>query len=127
MKIKNLPVFLLLAILPALAGCLAVVAAGGAAGGMAYIKGELLVELEKEVTAVNNAIEKAGQRLELHPISAERDLMGGKFVFRNAQDEKITVTSTARTSKGTELSIRVGMFGDQQRSQMILDRIRKEL
>jgi hypothetical protein len=126
---KNLPlsVVLLSVLSLGLTGCLAVVAGGAAAGGVAYVRGELRIDLDHRVASVNRAIEKAGNRLELHPISADSDQMGGQFVFRNAHDDKITVTSTARTDTTTSLSIRVGVFGDQQKSQQLLDAIRAQL
>lgn len=128
MKSKTLLHLLILSLIPVfLGGCVAVVAAGGAAGGVAYIKGELRVTLDETVTDVSNAVEEAGEELELNRISGDRDLMGGKFVFRNAQDQKITVTTTAETEATTELKIRVGLFGDEQKSQLILDRIRDNL
>ena len=108
-------------------GCVAVVAASGAAGGVAWVRGELQVPLEAHVSKVNGAIEEAGKDLGLHPISKEKDLLSGKDVFRNAQDEKITVTSEAQTSESTMVGIRVGMFGDQAQSQLILDKIRGNL
>jgi uncharacterized membrane protein len=128
MKAKALFNLVILSLMPVfLGGCVAVVAAGGAAGGVAYIKGELRVTLDEPVTAVNNAVEAAGEDLELNRISGNRDLMGGKFIFRNAQDEKITITTTAETDETTKLEIRVGLFGDEQKSQLILDRIRGKL
>ncbi len=53
--------------------------------------------------------------------------MGGKYIYRNAQDEKITITTESESSETTTLRIRVGLFGDQQKSQLILREIRGEL
>ncbi|HKJ91081.1 MAG TPA: DUF3568 family protein [Oceanipulchritudo sp.] len=127
MKASQIPFLVILLILPVLQGCVAVVAAGGAAGGVAYVRGELRTLLEEEVEAVNEAVVEAGDSLGLKRISAEGDRMSGKYVYRNAQDEKITITTTSETSETTELRIRIGLFGDQQKSQFILREIRKEL
>lgn len=127
MKSISMRLFILCMIPILLGGCVAVVAAGGAAGGVAYVRGELKLVVEEPIRAVHDAVREAGKELELHAVSAETDLLGGKFIFRNAQDEKITVSTEAETTKSTELSIRVGLFGDQQQSQLILDRIRGHL
>jgi hypothetical protein len=128
MKSKALLNLLILSLIPVfLGGCVAVVAAGGAAGGVAYIRGELQVTLDERVADVNDAVEAAGKDLELNRISGERDQMGGKFIFRNAQDEKITITTTAETDATTKLGIRIGLFGNEQQSMLILDRIRDNL
>lgn len=127
MNIARIPILIFLLILPVLQGCVAVVAAGGAAGGVAYAKGELRTLFEEDVEAVNEAVVEAGDGLGLKQISAEGDRMSGKYVYRNAQDEKITITTESETSETTELRIRIGLFGDQQKSQLILQEIRKEL
>ncbi|MGC9452158.1 MAG: DUF3568 family protein [Oceanipulchritudo sp.] len=125
------PLFLLslLLLVPlAFSGCVAVVAAGGAAAGtVAYVRGELQIVLDDPVKNVNDAVEQTAEALELYTISRERDLLAGKFVYRNAQDEKITIKTEAQTRQMTKLGIRVGVFGDQQQSQLILDEIRRRL
>lgn len=118
---------MLLSLLPVISGCVAVVAAGGAAGGVAYVRGELQATLDEPVTAVNEAVIEAGEALGLNSISAAGDKLGGEFVFRNAQDEKVTIQTEPVTEKSTELGIRIGLFGDQARSQLILDAIKEEL
>lgn len=126
-NVKILCVLLLAISGMAMSGCVAVVAAGGAAGGVAWVRGELQVPLESKVQDVNQAVAEAGKDLGLHPISQEKDLLSGEFVFRNAQDEKIVVTTEAQTSASTLLGIRVGLFGDQAQSQLILDKIKSHL
>lgn len=118
---------LLLPLLLFMPGCVAVVAGAGAAGGVAYVRGELQAVLDQPAARVNEAVRAAGEALELQRISSESDRLGGKFVYRNARDEKIVVTSEAQTASTTQLGIRVGVFGDQTQSQLILDRIRKQL
>ena len=127
MQAFRISFFMIILILPLLQGCVAVVAAGGAAGGVAYVRGELRTLLEEDVETVNDAVVEAGDSLGLKRISADGDRMGGKYIYRNAQDEKITIKSESATSETTELRIRVGLFGDEQKSQLILREIRKAL
>ncbi len=110
-----------------LTGCVAVVAAGAAGGGVAYVRGELQAQLDADVTRVNTAVERAGHDLQLHAITQERDKLGGKFTYRNAKDQKITITTKALTAETATVGIRVGVFGDQTQSMLILDRIRARL
>ncbi len=65
--------------------------------------------------------------LQLHAITQERDKLGGKFTYRNAKDQKITITTKALTAETATVGIRVGVFGDQTQSMLILDRIRARL
>lgn len=120
-------VSLMITCLIGLSGCVAVVAAGGAAGGVAYVRGELQMQLDQPAHEVNSAVEDAAKEMELFQVERKRDLIGGQFVYRNAQDQKITITTEAQGQQITQLSIRVGIFGDQQQSQVILDRIRSHL
>ena len=126
--LKRLWIILLMSAgLAGLSGCVAVVAAGGAASGVAYVRGELQMQLEHPAKDVNAAVDAAAKELELFQLEGKRDLIGGRFVYRNAQDQKITIITEAHGQQITELRIRVGLFGDQQQSQVLLDAIRSQL
>lgn len=119
---------LFLALLPAaFSGCVAVVAAGGAAGGVAYVGGQLKTQLAEEVEDVNEAVLDAMDDFDFSRIEAATDNLGGKFVYRSAKDRKITITTSATSDETTELGIRIGILGDKDQSRMLLDAIRDEL
>jgi hypothetical protein len=108
-------------------GCVAVAVAGGAAGGVAWVKGELQVTQAADVTRMNEAVDAACADLDLIQISKATDKLGGKFVYRNSKDEKVSIVTEYQTEEATLLKIRIGMFGDQQQSQVILDAIQAKL
>jgi hypothetical protein len=74
-----------------------------------------------------DAIEATGTELKLFSISTERNLLGGKFIFRNSKDEKITIKTEAKTPEVTELRIQVGLMGDKAQSELLLEKIRENL
>lgn len=119
--------FAVLTSLTLFSGCVALVAAGGAAGTVAYVRGELHANLEADVPTLNDAVVEAARKLELAKISEDADKISGKFVYRNAKDTKITIKTEESTDTITELKIRVGWFGDENMSRRILNRIEKNL
>ena len=107
-------------------GCVAVVA-GGAVGGTAYLLGDLTVELETTPKHLREAVLGAGEELGLRKESGSGDELAGKYVFRNAKDEKITVSYEAQTASFITMKIRVGTFGDEAQSLRISDAIKQQL
>jgi hypothetical protein len=118
---------LLLAVLPLAGGCAAALAGGAGAGTVAYIKGELQANLEAPLGATLGATKRAVTKLDFVMISAAADRLAGEVVARTAQDEKITIALERVTSRVTQVSIRVGMFGDQTLSQVLMDEIKRQL
>ena len=53
--------------------------------------------------------------------------MSAVFVGRDAEDKKIRIKLTATQEDMTELSIRIGMFGDETKSRRIYEQIKKRL
>jgi hypothetical protein len=112
-------------------GCVAVVAGGAAvaaAGGTAYVMGDLKVTvIDVSASQLRSAISAAGGDLGLRAISGGGDELTGEYLFRNADDEKITVKYQARESGLTDLRIRVGTFGDEYMSQLVNQAIQRHL
>jgi hypothetical protein len=110
-----------------LGGCAAVAVGAGAAGAVAWYKGELKASLTQSVPTVNRAAEEAIDELKLFKISAKTDELTGNFTVRNAKDEKITIIVEKGGDGVTVLRIRVGMFGNEAVSRSILDTIKGNL
>lgn len=108
-------------------GCVAVVAGGVAAGGTAYMLGDLKVHVEAAPKRLRSAIVAAGKDLGLNQVSGAGDELTGKYIFRNAKDQKILVSYEAETMTLIKLSIRVGNFGDEAMSRRIDQAIQKRL
>lgn len=118
---------LLLAALPALSGCFAVVAAGAGAGTVAYVRGELETSLGDNYSKVVDATRTALKELEFARVSENKDALKAVFVSRTALDKKVEVTVEKVGDKSTKVKIRVGLFGDEQLSVSILDKIKSNL
>lgn len=108
-------------------GCVALAVGGAAVGGTAYVLGDLKVQVDASPKAVRSAIVAAGKDLGLNSVSGAGDELTGKYVFRNAKDQKIVISYEAQTPKVCDISIRVGNFGDEALSRRIDQAIQKRL
>ncbi|MDQ8193098.1 DUF3568 family protein [Coraliomargarita sp. SDUM461004] len=108
-------------------GCVAVVAGGAAAGGTAYVLGDLQVPVDASAQELEQAIKRGGQDLGLQYINGSGDQTAGKYLFRNAGDEKITVSYRTKSPVFYEMSIRVGTFGDSSVAASLNQAIQKHL
>ena len=109
------------------AGCVAVVAGGAAAGTVAYVRGELRTVLEADMNTSAAAVENARAKLEVFSQSGAKDQLSGKYVWRTADDRRVQIHLRKQTNTTTELTIRVGVFGDEAFSRIIYDTIRQGL
>jgi len=107
-------------------GC-AVALVGAGAGTVAYVKGSLKVVMDEELDDVYEATVKALYQLEITPSEKEKDALAARIAARNAQDDKITIKLKAAENNLTEVSIKIGFFGDRSQSQAIYDKIKENL
>lgn len=110
-----------------LSGCMLLAVGAGAAGTVAYVRGDLEAVEAKKLDTVYDATKKALEQLELSISKDTKDAMSAEITARDSQDKKITVKLTAATEDSTKLSIRFGVFGDETKSRMIHDQIKKNL
>ena len=108
-------------------GCVVAAVGGGAAGTVAYIRGDLEAVEAKDIGTVYKATEKALEELGLVVSKKTKDALSAKIIARDAQDKKITIKLNATTEEMTKLSIRVGMFGKETKSRLIYQKIRDNL
>lgn len=121
--------FLILALVStavAIQGCV-VAAVGAGMGTVAYVMGDLEVVEAKDIGTVYEATEKALEQLELNVTKKAKDATAAVIVARDAMDKKIKIRLSAKPDKITKLSIRVGMFGNEAKSRLIYDQIKKNL
>jgi len=107
------------------AGCLAVAAGAGAAGTVAYMAGDLETDVSEDLDTLYAATRKALGDLELGIIEGKsaKDGLSATLVARDADDKKVTVKLKSISDEMTELSIRVGVFGNETKSQLIYGKI----
>ena len=128
MRKKQVFVMVLLVITVGLVGgCMIAAVGAGAAGTVAYVRGDLEAVESKKLEAVYEATLKAVNKLELNVTKETKDSLSAVIVARDAQDKKITIKLNATTEDTTKLSIRVGLFGSETKSRLIYQKIHDNL
>jgi len=120
----------LLALSMVTSGCfLVAVGAAGAAGAgtVAYIRGELDASLGNRYDTVVGATDNAVGQLQFAKIRESKDAFSSEIVARTAEDKKIDIVIAKEADNLTKVKIRVGVFGDEEKSRAILDRVRANL
>jgi len=112
--------------LSALSGCI-LAAAGAGAGAVAYVRGDLEANLDSDYQKVVDAAHSAVGDLEFARVSENKDALKAVLVSRTALDKKVEITITKSANRLTNIKIRIGVFGDEEMSRTILDRIKARL
>jgi hypothetical protein len=126
----SLRLLVVLGTLAITSGCfLVAVGAAGAAGAgtVAYVRGELNATLGNQYNPVVDASSRAVSQLQFAMVSETRDAFNAEIIARTAQDKKIDITVTKQGDDLTNIRIRIGMFGNEEESRAILDRIKLNL
>lgn len=108
-------------------GCVAVAAAGAAGGTVAYLRGDLEATLPSGMDETQQAVRNAIEDLDLASVSSKEDRLTAEYVARTAKDERVTIALERETDDSTAINIRVGRFGDRDRSLQIYDAISERL
>ena len=110
-----------------LEGCMLAAVGIGAAGTVAYVRGDLESVESENIDSVYEAALKALQELELQPTRKSKDALGAEIITYDAQDKKITIRLKSAPEGTTKLSIRIGVFGSETKSRLIYQKIRENL
>ncbi len=127
---RNRSVFLVVSFVGAAllaGGCMVVAVGAGAAGTVAYLKGDLEAVEAANLDTVHKATLKALDELELRVTRKSKDLLSAEIIARDAADQKVTIKLKATTENTTKLSIRIGFFGSETKSRFIYQKIRDNL
>ena len=108
-------------------GCVVAAVGAGAAGTVAFIRGDLEAAEAKKLDVVYDATLKALEELELPVSQKSKDKMSALIVAHDARSKKIKIKLHATTEETTKISIRVGWFGSESKSRMIYEEIQKNL
>lgn len=112
----------------AASGCFALfVGAAAGAGGYAWIKGELEKEFNTSAERLYKAALKGMKKLDVAVKDDKHDRISAKLTGDFADGQAISINIDAITEKRATLKIRVGVFGDKTKSEMLLDAIQKSL
>ena len=101
--------------------------AGAGAAGVAYANGDLETTLEADPRVIEIATNKAFKSMDVKQVSSGSSAVDAEIVGRNASDDKIVVEVSSESETKSEVSIRVGTFGDEKMSLRVLDEIKKYL
>ena len=108
-------------------GCVVAAVGAGAAGTVAYIRGDLETVEAKGLDTVYEATQKALDELGLKVTKKAKDAMSAKIIARDAQDKKVTIKLSKTAENTTKLSIRIGTFGSETKSRLIYQKIHDNL
>jgi hypothetical protein len=108
-------------------GCVVAAVGAGAAGTVAYLRGDLQAVESSDLDSVYAATKKAIAELELSVTKDNKDALQAVIVARDAGDKKITIKLTKTAENSTKVSIRVGMFGSETKSRLIHQKIHDNL
>ena len=108
-------------------GCMLAAVGIGAAGTVAYVRGDLESIESESIDVLYDATLKALKELELLPTRKSKDALGAEIVTYDAQDKKITIKLKSEAEGTTKLSIRIGVFCSETKSRLIYQKIRDNL
>jgi hypothetical protein len=130
MKHRLLIAALLVSVVAGAAGCAVVVvgaAAAAGAGGYAYVNGESKSTEFASLDRCWSATLAAMKELSFPVTSRAKDALEARLTARNSADKKISIQLKKLSESSTEIRIRVGTFGDEPLSRVILDKIKQRL
>ncbi len=111
-------------------GCVAVALGVGAAAGIgtyAYVEGELTDTEEVPLDKGYAAAQAAVKDLQFAPKEDSKDALQARIVATEPDQTEIKITLESKGDKLTKFGIRVGLFGDESKSRLIMDTIKKHL
>lgn len=108
-------------------GCAAVLVGGAAvgagAGTVAYIKGELKAEEEVTLTRAFKAALATMKELEFVVSKDEKDSFNATVEGFTVADKRVRINMERMSENITEVKIRIGTFGDETLSRIILKKM----
>jgi len=110
------------------AGCVAlVVGAAAGTGGVVWARGALKQNFQKPLYKVHEATVRALKKLDLPVIINNKDNLTAKVESEFSDGKRIKINIESVNRKSTDMTIRIGTFGDERRSREILNEIAKNL
>ncbi len=118
----------LLSLLIFCSGCVAApVGTGAGVGTYSKMKGELTATYHEPLKEIWPKTLSAVKKLQLTFRKKEIDALGGTIEVRRSDSTLIKIRLTPRGDRDTSISVRVGTWGDREKSELVHNAIRKEL
>ena len=92
-----------------------------------YSTGKLYAVSGRDLTEVYQASLKALEDLEIRVTQHQKDIFSAKIVAKAADGKVIKIIAKPAKPDLTNLDIKVGLLGDEERSRLIYERIRQNL
>jgi hypothetical protein len=109
-------------------GCLALAAATAAGvGTYAYVKGDLETAYEASLDATYDAALAALEELQYPVKQSGKDSSMARIAAEEADGTDIKLTLERASERVTNGSVRIGVFGNEPKSRLILDKMRERL
>lgn len=109
-------------------GCVPlIIGAAAGAGGLGYIKGALIENIDEPVNKINKATVAALGEFGVFVIVDELNKHSSYIRAEYKDGRNIQVNIDALTEYVSKITIRIGVFGDQDESMMILKAIEKRM
>ena len=111
-------------------GCALVAVGAGAAGTVAYLEGDLKVDEPHPLNKVYAATHQALKDLRMMVVKDDKatpESRSAEIEARDVEDKKATIILSTRNEGITQISIRIGFFGDEVRSRRIYMKIHERL
>lgn len=125
---RMLLALVLVGLLVSQTGCFVVAAAAGTGAAVAYVRGDLESTVNGTPQQVADAAKTAlADDMKLVVTSCRASTIDGQLIARTSDDTKIDLTIKAEGDHASKLSIRVGVFGDQELSATILAKVKNRL
>lgn len=121
---------ILLVTVAGLTGCVAAAITGAAAAGgagAAYVMGKLRADVQATPTRIAEATRRAFGTYMIKVDEYKTTELDARVTGYTANDKKITVTVKRETDLISELVIQVGLFGEEDFSNLLYDEIKKQL
>ncbi|QLE79331.1 DUF3568 family protein [Francisella sp. Scap27] len=98
-----------------------------AGGAVYYINGYYIIEVPKDIRTVYNATIKAIQTNNDYKLDSQTYSSKKAYVVANLGSEKVYITLSDLDGKSTEIKIRVGTLGDEDKSAKLANLITKNI
>ena len=110
-----------------LSGCFLLVGAAVGAGGVTWAKGRLQKDINTTFEKLHKATIASLKEMDLPIVVDRKDVLTAKVESRFADGKGVWIDLDKMTEYTSRIVIRVGVLGDQTRSNDILSRIEKRL
>jgi len=124
---KSWVMLAVMALLPLLSGCVAVLAGAAGAGAVAWVEGRLDATLDASFDQAEKAANRAVTQLQFVKVNEKKDALTATLIARTAEDKKIEIKVVRVGDTTSRVQISVGVFGDEGQSLAILDKIKANL